>query len=75
MRTRMIVAMLLSTAALGPAAAQDRGDVPAATESRFVGANSNYDTLWDAIGLLGLLGLIGLLPKHEEDSYHPSDID
>jgi len=27
------------------------------------------------IAVLGLLGLLGLRKGHDEDSYHPSDID
>ena len=77
MRTRMFLALILVTAAIGPASAQQaqRGGVRSETESRLADQNSSNDIIWNAIGLLGLLGLIGLLPKHEEDSYHPAPLE
>jgi hypothetical protein len=77
MRIRMIVALLLATAALGPASAQqaERGGVRSETESRLAGENSGTDMLWNVIGLLGLLGLLGLHNEHDEDSYHPASIE
>lgn len=77
MRWRMLLALLLMTVALGPAAAQtgDRGGVRTETEDRMAGTTDQNDLIWNLVGLLGLLGLIGLLPQHEEDSYHPSSFD
>lgn len=77
MRWRMILALLLMTAAIGPATAQsnERGGLPTETEDRIASSSNQGDLLWNLIGLLGLIGLIGLLPQHEEDSYHPSAFD
>ena len=77
MRWRMLLALFLMTAALGPAAAQntDRGGLPTETEDRLASSPDQSDLIWNLIGLLGLIGLIGLLPQHEEDSYHPSSFD
>jgi hypothetical protein len=76
MRWRMILALLLMTTAIGPAAAQNaqRGGLRTETQERLAEGKSN-DLIWNLIGLLGLIGLIGLLPQHEEDSYHPSSFD
>ena len=77
MRMRMMVALLLATAAIGPAAAQtrddERGGVRTETQDRLAGMS--YDTIWNFIGLLGLLGLLGFKQHHSEDSYHPSPLD
>jgi hypothetical protein len=77
MRWRMLLALFLMSAALGPAAAQntDRGGLPTETEDRLASSSDQSDLIWNLIGLLGLIGLIGLLPQHEEDSYHPSSFD
>jgi len=77
MNWRMILALLLMTAAVGPASAQQsqRGGIRTETQSRLAGENQGGDLLWNLIGLFGLLGLIGLLPQHEEDSYHPSSFE
>lgn len=77
MRWRMILALFLMTAAVGPAAAQnpDRGSLPTETQDRLANSSGQSDLIWNLIGLLGLIGLIGLLPQHEEDSYHPSSFD
>jgi UPF0716 family protein affecting phage T7 exclusion len=76
MHRRLILALFLMTAAIGPASAQlQGGGVPTETEARQTEANPGYDLFWNVIGIIGLLGLIGLLPKHEEDSYHPSSIE
>lgn len=76
MRWRMILALLLTSAIVGPAAAQSqRGGVPTETADREASAQPQSDLVWNMIGLLGLIGLIGLLPQHEEDSYHPSSFD
>jgi hypothetical protein len=74
MHRRLILALFLMTAAVGPASAQ-RGGVPTETEQRAAAQDSQWDLIWNLIGLLGLVGLIGLLPQHEEDSYHPSSFD
>ena len=76
MPKRMMLALFLMAAAIGPASAQDqRGGLPTETQDRLASANSSGDLIWNLIGLLGLIGLIGLLPQHEEDSYHPSSFD
>ena len=77
MRWRMILALLLMTVAVGPAAAQtgERGGVRTPTEDRYADTGDQMDLIWNLVGLLGLIGLIGLLPQHEEDSYHPSSFD
>jgi hypothetical protein len=77
MRWRMILALLLMTAAAGPAAAQagQRGGLLPETMDRLSDDSSQSDLIWNLVGLLGLIGLIGLLPQHEEDSYHPSSFD
>jgi len=77
MRWRMILALLLMTAAVGPAAAQtnQRGGLRTETEERMASTSDKSDLIWNLVGLLGLIGLIGLLPQHEEDSYHPSSFD
>lgn len=78
MRTRMLLALLLATAAIGPASAQrsdnDRGGVSTETQDR-IANGANYDLIFDLIGLAGLLGLLGLQRPHSDDSYHPSSID
>jgi len=73
---RMIIALLLMTAAIGPASAQDndRGGVRTETESRLVDQGTN-DILWNSIGLLGLLGLLGFRRRHGDDSYHPAPLE
>lgn len=72
---RTLLALLLMTVTVGPAAAQERGGVPTETAERQASSNDQTDTMWNLLGLLGLIGLIGLLPQHEEDSYHPSSFD
>ena len=76
MPMRMMVALLLMTAAIGPASAQDndRGGVRTETESRIVDQGTN-DILWNSIGLLGLLGLLGFRRRHGDDSYHPAPLE
>jgi hypothetical protein len=77
MRWRMILALLLMTLAIGPAAAQtgERGGLRTETEDRLASTSDQSDLIWNLVGLFGLIGLIGLLPQHEEDSYHPSSFD
>jgi len=76
MPMRMMIALLLMTAAIGPASAQDndRGGVRTETESRLVDQGTN-DILWNSIGLLGLLGLLGFRRRHGDDSYHPAPLE
>jgi hypothetical protein len=73
---RMMAALLLMTAAIGPASAPDnaRGGVRTETESRLIDQGTN-DILWNAIGLLGLLGLMGFRRRHSDDSYHPAPLE
>ncbi len=77
MRWRMVLALFLMTAAVGPAPAQNaqRGGLRTETQDRIASGSDQNDLIWNLIGLLGLIGLIGLLPQHEEDSYHPSSFD
>ena len=74
---RTILALLLMTVAVGPAAAQsgERGGIRTETEDRAASTTDQSDLFWNLVGLLGLVGLIGLLPQHEDDSYHPSTFD
>ena len=77
MPMRMLLALLLMTAAIGPASAQDdneRGGVRTETQSRLNDESSN-DMLWNALGLLGLLGLAGFRRRHSDDSYHPAPLE
>ena len=76
MPKRMMFALLLATAAIGPASAQDndRGGIRTETQDRMVGMDTN-DILWNSIGLLGLLGLLGFRRRHGEDSYHPAPLE
>ena len=76
MRKRMLVALIVLTAAIGPASAQDndRGGIRTETQDRLVGQDTN-DILWNSIGLLGLLGLLGFRRRHGEDSYHPASME
>jgi hypothetical protein len=76
MHRRLMLALFLMTAAIGPASAQvERGGVPTETQDRDASRSSQKNVVWNLLGLLGLIGLIGLLPQHEEDSYHPSSFD
>ncbi|HEX6661788.1 MAG TPA: WGxxGxxG family protein [Sphingomicrobium sp.] len=75
MRTRMMLALIFLTTAIGPASAQERrGDVRSETQNRLADQDNN-DILWNSIGLLGLLGLLGLRREHSEDSYHPASLE
>ncbi len=76
MRKRMFVALILMTAAVGPASAQQarRGDIRSETQNRLEDQDNN-DILWNSIGLLGLLGLLGFRRSHSEDSYHPASLE
>lgn len=76
MPKRMMFALLLMTAAVGPASAQDndRGGVRTETQNRLYDQSTN-DLLWNAVGLLGLLGLMGFRRRHSDDSYHPAPLE
>jgi hypothetical protein len=76
MRTRMLLALIFLTAAIGPASAQQarRGDVRSETQNRLADEGNN-DVIWNSIGLIGLLGLLGLRRQHSEDSYHPAALE
>lgn len=76
MPMRMMLALLLATAAIGPAAAQQnvRGGVLTETQDRLSNTNGS-DLLWNFVGLLGLLGLLGFKGHHTEDSYHPAPLE
>ena len=80
MRSRMLVALFLATAIIGPAAAQQtsdeqaRGGVRTETMSRLAGGD-NYDLIFNVVGLLGLLGIFGIQGEHSDDSYHPAPIE
>ena len=78
MRTRMIVALILATAVVGPAAAQpsdnERGGVRTETMSRLAGGDSD-DLMWNILGLFGILGVCGIRGEHADDSYHPAPLE
>ena len=79
MRLRLMLAVLAGTIAFSaPANAQvsndDIGGIPTETQDRMrAGDQTNAALNW--LGLIGLLGLWGLKKGHDEDSYHPSDIE
>lgn len=76
MRKRILLSLILATAIIGPASAQDaqRGGIRTETMNRIANQN-DFEIIWNAIGLLGLLGLLGLKKEHSDDSYHPSSIE
>ena len=79
MRLRLVLAALAGMMAYSlPASAQvtndDVGGVRTETQERMrAGDQTNAALNW--LGVIGLLGLLGLRKGHDEDSYHPSDID
>jgi len=78
MRIRMLVALTLATAVVGPAAAQraddnERGGVRTETQSRMAGG-TDLNMILNVVGLFGLLGIFGIRGEHEDDSYHPAPI-
>jgi len=81
MRIRMIVALFLATAVVGPASAQNaaddnaRGGVSTETMSRMASGDEGMDLVWNILGLFGLLGLVGLRGEHADDSYHPASVE
>jgi hypothetical protein len=75
MRKRILAALLLVGAAMGPASAQPaqpsdnaRGGIPTETQGR-AARDSGYNPLWDLIGLAGLMGLLGLWRPSDNDGY------
>ena len=72
MRKRMIVALILATAAVGPAAAQPtdnaRGGVATETQDRMAGS-LDKSLIWNLLGLLGLVGLTGVWRASDNDGY------
>ena len=72
MRNRMIVALILATATIGPAAAQPsdnaRGGVSTESQDRSRGSLDN-GLIWNLLGLLGLVGLTGLWRPTDNDGY------
>ena len=79
MRLRLVLAVTAGMLAFGqPGSAQvtnqDRGGIRTETQERLRAGSDIVGTLnW--LGVLGLLGLLGLRKGHDEDSYHPSDIE
>jgi hypothetical protein len=75
MRKRVVLALILATTLVGPAAAQnDRGGVNTETQSRLAGG-SDPNLIWNILGLFGLIGLFGLRRDHPDDSYHPAPLE
>jgi hypothetical protein len=73
MRTRTILAVLLTAAAASPAAQAQNFDPRVEVESRL---KAKEQIPWDnLIGLIGLFGLLGLKPHHSDDSYHPASLE
>ena len=72
MRNRIIAALILATAAIGPASAQPsdnaRGGVPTATQERMAGS-LDTSLIWNLLGLLGLVGLTGMWRPSDNDGY------
>ncbi|HEX6217908.1 MAG TPA: WGxxGxxG family protein [Sphingomicrobium sp.] len=79
MRLRLVLAVLAGAVAFSqPSSAQftndDVGGIPTETQERLRAGDQTTAALnW--LGVLGLLGLLGLRKGHDEDSYHPSDIE
>ena len=79
MRLRLVLAVFAGMAFSQPVIAQvtndDIGGIPTETQERKKAGDQTTAALnW--LGLIGLLGLWGLhRGHHDEDSYHPSDID
>ena len=76
MPKRIVLSLLLASAAVGPAAAQDtRGGIRTETMDRIADRDAGMDLVWNLVGLIGLLGLMGLRKEHPEDSYHPASLE
>ena len=79
MRLRFVLAALAGAIAFSSSAStqvtnDEVGGVRTETQERMRAGDQTTDALnW--LGVLGLLGLLGLRKGHDEDSYHPSDID
>jgi hypothetical protein len=73
---RIVLSLLLITAFIGPAAAQNgqRGGLRTETMER-MSSQGDPNLIWNLIGLIGLLGLLGFRQEHPDDSYHPSSIE
>jgi hypothetical protein len=74
---RRAAAILFATLLLVPASqavSQDRGSIRTETQER-LRSGTDYNTIWNLIGLVGLLGLLGLRKGHDEDSYHPASFE
>ena len=79
MRLPIVLAVFAGAIAFSPAATaqetnQDVGGIPTETQER-LRAGSQTTAALNWLGVLGLLGLLGLRKGHDEDSYHPSDIE
>jgi len=79
MRLRYMLAVFAGTIVFSvPVNAQvsndDIGGVRTETQDR-MRAGDQTDAALNWLGLIGLLGLWGLKKGHDEDSYHPSDIE
>jgi hypothetical protein len=79
MRLRLMLAALAGAIAFSPAASapvtnDDVGGIRTETQER-LRAGSQTTAALNWLGVLGLLGLLGLRKGHDEDSYHPSDIE
>jgi hypothetical protein len=76
MRTRIVLSLLLITAVIGPAAAQnaERGGLRTETMER-MSSQGDPNLVWNLVGLLGLLGLLGFRQGHPDDSYHPAPLE
>ncbi|HET7709195.1 MAG TPA: hypothetical protein VFK50_06640 [Sphingomicrobium sp.] len=78
MRLRLVLAALAGAIAFSPAGSQvtntDVGGIPTETQQR-LRAGSQTTAALNWLGVLGLLGLLGLRKGHDEDSYHPSNIE
>jgi hypothetical protein len=72
MRISVIVALILATVAIDPAAAQPsdnaRGGVSTETQDR-MSRSMDDRLLWNLLGLLGLVGLTGLWRPSDNDGY------
>ena len=78
MRTKVLLALLIVTAAPGPAALAQQAPEPGGIRSetqRRLSQEDPTNKILNWLGLLGLIGLVGLGRGHGEDSYHPSAMD
>ena len=75
-RTWMFAILAGALAASSPSTGQVRNDtgIPTETQERLRSGFDATEALnW--LGLLGLIGLLGLRRGHDEDSYHPADVE